>query len=82
MLKLQGEPAGPDVIRVPGGKRVAQLVAIVGLTTTTFAIVMSVIPQPDEPNKPLAVLKVVGLSGLLVLMGAAVYWMGKRRAKA
>jgi len=29
MIKLQSEPAGPDVIRVPGGKPVARLVAIV-----------------------------------------------------
>jgi len=80
MFKLQSEPAGPEVIRVPGGKPVAKLVAVVGLMTTMFAIVMSVIPQPDEPNKPLAVLKIVGLSGLLVLMGAGIYWAGKRRA--
>jgi hypothetical protein len=39
------------------------------------------IPQPDEPNKPLAVLKIVGLSGLLVLIGAAIYWAGRRRAR-
>jgi amino acid transporter len=80
MFKLQREPAGPDVIRVPGGKPVARLVAVVGLLTTTFAIGMSVVPQPDEPNKPLAVLKIVGLSGLLVLIGAWIYWAGKRRA--
>ncbi len=81
MLKLQREPAGPEVIRVPGGRPVARLVAVVGLMTTMFAIVMSVIPQPDEPNKPLAVLKVVGLSGLLVLMGAWIYWVGRRRVR-
>jgi amino acid transporter len=80
MLKLQREPVGPEAIRVPGGKRVARLVAVVGLMTTTFAIVMSVIPQPDEPNKPLAVVKIVGLSGILVLIGAWIYWAGKKRA--
>jgi amino acid transporter len=80
MIKLQSEPVGPEVIRVPGGKPVAKLVAVVGLMTTMFAIVMSVVPQPDEPNKPLAVLKIVGLSGLLVLIGAWIYWSGKRRA--
>lgn len=80
MFKLQNEPASPDVIRVPGGKPVARLVAIVGLMTTTFTIGLAVIPQPDEPNKLLAVIKIVGLSGLLVLIGAWIYWAGKKRA--
>jgi amino acid transporter len=80
MFKLQNNPAGPDVIRVPGGKPVARLVAIVGFATTTFTIGLSVIPQPDEPNKLLAVIKIVGLSALLVLIGAWIYWAGKKRA--
>ena len=81
MFKLQNEPAGPEVIRVPGGKPVARLVALVGLMTTTFTIAISLIPPPDEPNKILAVVKIVGLSGILVGMGAWIYWSGKRRAR-
>jgi glutamate:GABA antiporter len=80
MWKLQSEPAGADVIRVPGGKPVARLVAAVGLFTTTFTIGLALIPQADEPNKPLAVLKIVGLSALLVLIGVWIYVAGKRRA--
>jgi amino acid transporter len=80
MYRLQREPAGPDVIRVPGGKPVAKLVAIVGLMTTTATIAISVLPPPDEPNKLLAVVKIVGLSGLLVLIGALVYRNGRKRA--
>ena len=80
MFKLQEEPAGPEVIRVPGGKPVAQLVAIVGLFTTTVTIGIALLPPPDEPNKPLAVLKIVGLSGLLVLIGVWIYWAGRKRA--
>ena len=79
MIKLQAEPAGPEVIRVPGGKPVATLVAIVGLIATTFTIALSVLPQPDEPNKPLAVLKVVGGSVALLAIGAGIYWMGKTK---
>ena len=79
MIRLQAEPAGPDVIRVPGGPIVAKLAAIVGFLTTTLTIVLSVVPQPDEPNKPLAVLKVVGGSLLLLLIGAGIYWAGKRK---
>ena len=80
MIKLQAEPAGPEVIRVPGGKLVANLIAVVGLLTTSFTILLSVVPQADEPNKPLAVVKVVGGSIVLILLGAAIYWTGKRRA--
>jgi amino acid transporter len=80
MIKLQNEPAGPEVIRVPRGKPVAIVVALVGFLTTALTIGLSVIPQPDEPNKPLAVLKVVGGSIVLLAIGAWIYWAGKRRA--
>jgi hypothetical protein len=81
MIKLQNEPAGPEVIRVPGGKPVAKLIAIVGFITTSLTIILSLVPQPDEPNKPLAVFKVVGLSAVLVLIGAWIYFAGKKRAR-
>jgi glutamate:GABA antiporter len=81
MIKLQREPAGPDVIRVPGGKPIAIAVATVGLLTTSLTIALSLIPSPDEPNKPLAVLKVVGGCGALVLIGVSLYVSGKRRAE-
>jgi glutamate:GABA antiporter len=80
MFKLQREPVGAGVIRVPGGRPVARVLAAVGFMTTLLTIVLSCIPQPDEPNKPLAVLKVVGLSGLTVLIGVWIYWSGKKRA--
>jgi amino acid transporter len=80
MIKLQGEPAGPDVIRVPGGKLMAKLVATVGFLTTMLTITLSLIPQPDEPNKPLALFKVVGGCGALLLVGVWLYGAGKRRA--
>jgi len=80
MLKLQSEPAGAEIIRVPGGKPVAYAVSILGFTTTLFTIALSVLPPPDEPNKPLAVLKIVGGCGVLVLIGVGLYWAGKRRA--
>ena len=57
MIKLQREPAGPEVIRVPGGKPVAVLISVIGLLTTTATILLSVVPPADDPNKPLAVLK-------------------------
>jgi amino acid transporter len=79
MIKLQREPAGPEVIRVPGGKTVAKVVAALGFITTALTIALSLIPQPDEPNKPLALLKIVGGTAALVLIGAWIYMAGKRK---
>jgi cbb3-type cytochrome oxidase subunit 3 len=59
---------------------VAKLVATVGFITTALTIALSLVPQADEPNKPLAMFKVIGGCGALVLIGAWIYWAGKRRA--
>jgi len=80
MFKLQSESAGEEVIRVPGGRPAAYALSILGFTTTLFTIALSVLPPPDEPNKPLAVFKIVGGCGALVLIGVGLYWTGKRRA--
>jgi len=77
MIRVQREPAGPEVMRVPGGRPVAVALAALGLTTTLVSIGLSLVPAADEPDKPLAVLKVAGLSLLLVVAGAAVYLVGR-----
>jgi amino acid transporter len=81
MIRLQREPAGEDVIRVPGGKVIAYALGILGFATTLFTIALSVLPPPDEPNKPLAVFKIVGGCGALLLMGVWLYLAGQRRAR-
>jgi len=80
MFKLQTQPAGPDVIRVSGGKTMAYILSVVGFTTTTATILLSFVPAADESNKPLAVLKIVGLTAALLLAGVLIYIRGKRRA--
>jgi glutamate:GABA antiporter len=79
MIKLQSEPAGPGVMRVPGGRPVATLAGGVGFLVTAATICLALVPADDEPNKALAVTKVAGLTLLLLLGGAAVYFTGKRR---
>ena len=78
MIRLQREPAGPEVIRVPGGAPVAIALASLGLVVTTVSIGLALIPAEDEPNKPLAVTKVAGLTILLMAGGAVVYFLGTR----
>jgi amino acid transporter len=79
-IRLTREPAGPGTIRIPGGVRSVITAASVGCTTTAVSIVLAVFPADDDPNKLLAVVKVVGLSALMVGCGVAVYWAGERKA--
>jgi glutamate:GABA antiporter len=44
--------------------------------------VLACVPADEEPNKMLAVVKVIGLSAVLVAAGVAVYLLGRRRARA
>ncbi|MBA2685531.1 MAG: APC family permease [Gemmatimonadaceae bacterium] len=79
LIKLQREPAGPEVMRVPGGKPVAIALAVVGFTTTAVAIGLAMLPADDEPNKPLAVIKIVGLSAATIVLGIGLYVIGGRK---
>src|ERR1039458_7403040 len=69
MAWAQGKPAGPEVLRVPGRRPVALVLAGLGFVTTTIAIVLSVIPAEEEPHKALAVAKVVGSALALIMQG-------------
>jgi amino acid transporter len=81
MIKLQREGSSPEVIRVPGGRPAAMVLAGVGFVTTSVAIVLACVPADDEVNKTLAVLKIVGLSIVLLALGALVFALGNRRAE-
>ena len=79
MIRVQNDAAGPGVIRVPGGKPVAVLLGVLGLLTTAISSVLACIPPADEPNKAMAVAKIIGSSAMMVAIGALVYWIGKTR---
>ncbi len=83
MIRLQREPAGLEVMRVPGGKPPAILCGVLGFATTAASIVLAAIPPADEPHPGRYVFKVVGLSALLVVTGVGTYAVGSRkRARA
>ena len=82
MIRLQREPAGPDVLRAPGGPAVAVALAALGFVTTVVSIVLAAVPADEEPRKMLAVVKVVGSSLVLIAVGVAVYLSGRGRAAA
>ena len=82
MIRAQNRPAGPGVMRVPGGRPVAWVLAAVGFVTTAATIVLAAIPAEEEPNKPLAVAKVLGATALLIGAGAVTFWIGARKRAA
>ncbi len=81
LIHVQREPAREETIRVPGGRPVAIVLGCIGLATTSFAIGLAMLPAADEPNKPLAVAKIIGLTGILIGVGWAIY-ASSRKAKA
>lgn len=80
-IKLSGEPAPGRSLRMPGGRATVVFMALVGLATTLGSIVLAALPRPDETNKLLAVIKVVGMTSLMLGAGVAVYLVGMRRAR-
>ena len=82
LIRLQREPADAGVVRIPGRQAGCDSGRVLGFTATVLVVIGSVIPDASEPNKVLAVVKVVLGSGLLVIVGAALYWLGKRRVAA
>src|SRR5271166_3430736 len=81
MIRLQREPVEPGVITIPGGRRAAVSLAIIALVTTCAVIVASVVPDPSEPNKVLAVAKVIFFSVVLIGGGVLLYEVGRKRAR-
>jgi amino acid transporter len=81
MIRLQAQPVGPEVRRVPGGRPVAVILASIGFASTALTIVLSAFPASDEPHKALAVFKVIFGTVVLVGTGVAVFaveWMRQR----
>jgi amino acid transporter len=81
LIKLQREPAGPEVIHIPGGKPVAFIVGTVGIITSVLTIVFSAFPPVEEPHKGLALLKELSLVGILLAIGVIIFVFGKRAAR-
>lgn len=81
MIRLQAEPAGPNVRRVPGKAPAAILLGMVGFVATATTIVLSLIPGADQPNKLLAVLKVVGATLFQLGLGVTIFAAERRRGR-
>jgi glutamate:GABA antiporter len=79
-IKMHADPETPATIRVWGGKWTVLIAALVGFATTLIAVVFAGFPADDDPNKFLAVTKVIGLTAAVLLSGAAIYLLGRKKA--
>jgi amino acid transporter len=79
VIRLEREPVGQRVVRVPGGRVGALLLAGLGLGATAISTILAVVPPAEEENKGWAVMKVVGLALCLIVIGSAVYACGRWR---
>ncbi|MGC1463676.1 MAG: APC family permease [Terracidiphilus sp.] len=70
MIRLQSRPVPAGARRVLGGKPVAILLGSLGFASTLVTLVLALVPSADEPDKLLAIAKVVG--GMFVLVGAGI----------
>ncbi len=80
LIRLQDEPAEPQVLRIYGGKPAATLIGVLGFVATCLVIVASAIPDAGEPHKALAVAKTLLLSAVLLGSGAVLYWVENRKS--
>jgi amino acid transporter len=80
-IRLSAGARAPGETRIPGGRLTVVACSLVGLGTTLGAIGLAMVPPPDEVDPALSVLKVVGMSALLLFAGTAVYLSGKARAR-
>ena len=81
MIRLQREPAGPEVRRVPGGKPVAITLGSIGLVSTSLTIFLSVFPAEDEPHKVMAVVKIVGGTAIMIGIGFVLLLIAHYKAR-
>jgi amino acid transporter len=80
LIRLQREPPGPEVMHIPGGRPAAIALGVLGFTTTLVTIAFSLIPADDEPHKVFAIVKIAGLTALLLAVGVFAFAWGKSHA--
>jgi amino acid transporter len=80
-IKLSAGEGMVGKTRIPGGRPTIVAVAFIGIATTIASMVISFVPPPDEEHPILAVVKIGGLTAVLLLGGAALYAAGSIRAR-
>ncbi len=80
-IKLSGGAPVPGERRIPGGRLTVVTLALIGLATTIGAMALAFVPPADEANPALAACKIAGMTAILLLAGAGIYFTGSARAR-
>lgn len=80
-IKLSSGPPVPGESRIWGGRPVLVFVALMGLLATAGSLVVAFVPPPEEGHPALAVLKIAGMTTVLLLLGASLYAIGNLRTR-
>lgn len=79
-LFLYGAALRLPLDRGGAGRLATRALALVGLFTVTVAIGLAMVPAADEPNKPLAVMKIAGSTLVMAGSGVLVYLFRRPRS--
>ncbi len=80
-LIVQKREASRLDFRTPGGKPWALVLALLGIAMVLSAIFGSLVPSPEEPHPLIALLKLLGASAVMIVVGAVIYGLHLLRTK-
>jgi amino acid transporter len=70
----------PGAVLVPGGRAGVWIVGLLGFLICLLAMALSMIPPGETTNKAVFELKLIGGTGIAILIGLALYWRSKTKA--
>lgn len=73
--------ANSGAVLIPGGRGGVWLVGLLGFLICLLAMVLSMIPPGETTNKAVFELKLIGGTGVAVLIGLVLYWWAKAGKK-
>lgn len=82
MARVQSRPAPAGARRIPGGRPVAIALAALGFLSTLGTILLSAIPAEEEPNRPLALAKVLLSTAVLLTGGIIIFAVARQKRRA
>jgi amino acid transporter len=81
-MKLAGRPdrkANTSAVLIPGGRFGVWVAGSLGFVVVLMGIALSMIPPGESTNKWMFEGKLIGGTGLFVLIGLVLYWRGARQ---